>query len=64
MFGLGAFGDVPFGGVPPYYKVDAAHTKAGQERLRAYFEALGRFVDKFSRVEAAVTKALWLYAKT
>ena len=65
MFGFGAFGESAFGDAPdPIYKVSAAHTKEGKERLRAYYEALGRFVDKFSRVEAAMTLTLWHYAKT
>jgi hypothetical protein len=65
MFGFGAFGESAFGEVPdPIYRISAAHTKEGKERLRAYYEALGRFVDKFSRVEAAMTLTLWHYAKT
>lgn len=46
------------------YTVPAAHTKEGKERLRAYYEALGRFVDMFARVETAITLTLWHYAKT
>lgn len=54
----------PIGAAPFLYHIPASHTKEGRERLRAYYEALGRFVDKFSRVEAAVTRTLWHYAKT
>jgi hypothetical protein len=46
------------------YTVPSHETPEGKERIRAYYEALGRFVDKFSRVEAAVTRTLWHYAKT
>lgn len=46
------------------YTVPAAETKEGKERLRAYYEALGRFVDMFARVETAITLTLWAYAKT
>jgi hypothetical protein len=61
----GPIGGAPIGSsYPLFYSIPASHTKEGQERLRAYYEALGRFVDKFSRVEAAVTRTLWHYAKT
>jgi len=67
-----AFGD-PFGA--PFgdggalaralrYEVPAAATPEGQERLRAYYEALGRFAAMYAQVEAAVQRALWFYAKT
>ena len=46
------------------YRVPASRTAEGQKRLREYYEALGRFVDMFSRVEAAATLTLWHYAKT
>lgn len=36
-----------------FYKVTAAETEEGKERLRAYYEALGRFVDMFARIETA-----------
>ena len=49
---------------PTLYIVPASETPEGKERLRAYYEALGRFVDFFSRVETAVTLMLRLYAKT
>lgn len=49
---------------PFNYVVAASATKDGQERLRAYYEALGRFIDMFSRVETAMTLTLWHYAKT
>jgi hypothetical protein len=66
MFGFGAFGESAFGDVPDRftYTVPASETKEGQERLRAYYEALGRFVDMFARVETAITLTLWHYAKT
>lgn len=61
----GPIGGAPIGGVPfPIYRIEAAHTTKGKERLREYYGALGRFVDKFSRVEATVTLTLWHYAKT
>lgn len=66
MLGFGAIGESAIGALPDrlIYRVPAAHTKEGKERLRTYYEALGRFVDKFSRVEAAMTLTLWHYAKT
>ncbi len=66
MLGFGAIGESAIGEIPErlIYRIPAANTKEGKERLRAYYEALGRFVDKFSRVEAAMTLTLWHYAKT
>jgi len=46
------------------YKTPASATEEGQKRLQAYYEALGRFVDMFSRIETAVTLTLWAYAGT
>jgi hypothetical protein len=46
------------------YKIPASQTPEGKKRITEYYEALGRFVDMFSRVEAAVTLTLWHYAKT
>jgi hypothetical protein len=46
------------------YKIPASETKEGKEHLRAYYEALGRFVDMFARVETAITLTLWGYAGT
>jgi len=46
------------------YHIPAADTPEGKERIRAYYEALGRFVDMFAVVETAVTLTLWTYAKT
>jgi hypothetical protein len=46
------------------YNIPVSETPEGKERLRAYYEALGRFVDIFARVETAVTLTLWRYAKT
>jgi hypothetical protein len=45
------------------YRIPASQTPEGRKRLAEYYEALGRFVDVFSRVEAAVTLTLWHYAK-
>ncbi len=65
MFGMGPFSSAPFSSMPRFpYIVPAAHTKEGKERLRAYYEALGRFVDMFARVEIAMTLTLWHYSKT
>lgn len=41
----------------------ASQTPEGKERLRAYYEALGRFVDMFSKAERAVHLVLRNYAK-
>jgi hypothetical protein len=49
---------------PRLYNIPVSETPEGKERLRAYYEALGRFVDIFARVETAVTLTLWRYAKT
>jgi hypothetical protein len=46
------------------YIVPAAETEEGKKRLNDYYQALGRFVDMFARVETAVTLTLWHYAKT
>lgn len=46
------------------HRIPASQTQDGKNRLREYYESLGRFVDMFSRVEAAVTLTLWHYAKT
>lgn len=46
------------------HRIPASRTPDGQKRLREYYEALGRFVDIFSRVEAAIALTLWHYAKT
>jgi len=51
--------------MPMYlYRIPASQTPEGKKRLTEYYEALGRFVDMFSRVEAAITLTLWHYAKT
>jgi hypothetical protein len=59
-------GSRPFGMLPDffYYTIPASNTEEGKQRLSAYYEALGRFVDMFSRVETLVTLTLWHYAKT
>ncbi len=65
MLGFGPLGSSPLGAIRRFpYVIPAAHTKEGKERLRAYYEALGRFVDMFARVETAMTLTLWHYAKT
>jgi hypothetical protein len=46
------------------YNIPISQTPEGKERLRAYYEALGRFVDAFARVETAMALTLRLYAKT
>jgi hypothetical protein len=53
-----------FSAFPTPYFIPASQTQEGQERLREYYEALGRFVDMFARAETAVTLTLWHYAKT
>jgi hypothetical protein len=63
-YGMGGYGTGPYGGLRKIYKIPASETPEGKERLRAYYEALGRFVDMFSIVEAAVTFTLRAYAKT
>src|SRR5258706_12895823 len=46
------------------YHVPASATKEGMEHERAYYEALGRFVQLFAEVEKTVAQTLWAYAKT
>lgn len=46
------------------YPIAASMTEEGKERERLYFEALGRFVHMFARMESALTLSLWFYAKT
>lgn len=55
---------VASGAAAPFYTVPRSDTKIGKERLRSYYEALGRFIDMFSQVETAITLTLRLYAKT
>src|SRR3954470_13597851 len=67
--GWGPLGTRGFSGSPDlslsvFYKVPASETSEGKERIRAYYESLGRFVDKFARVEAAVAHTLWVYAQS
>ena len=54
----------PFNTTPFNYSVPASETPQGKERIRAYHEALGRFIDMFSRAEAAVEYVLRHYAET
>lgn len=63
MLGFGALGEFALGEGPPMYTIPASETPEGQERLRAYYYALGRFVDMFAEVEAGITRTLWHYAK-
>jgi len=46
------------------YKVPASQTEEGKERIRAYYEALGCFVDIFAKIETGITLTLWKYART
>jgi len=46
------------------YQVPASETKEGKERLQAYYEALGRFVQMFAEVEKVIAQTLWTYAGT
>jgi hypothetical protein len=64
MLGFEPIGGAPLGAHFPLYRIKAEHTKEGQERLKTYYAALGRFVDLYSRVETAVTLTLWHYAQT
>ena len=50
-------------GLRSFYKPIPSQTPEGKERLRAYYEALGRFVDAFSRTEHAAHSVLRFYAK-
>lgn len=47
-----------------FYDIPAADTPEGQERERAYYEALGRFVQMFAEVEKVLSETLWGYAGT
>jgi hypothetical protein len=62
-FGGGPFGSMSFAEAFGYI-VPASETEEGKKRLQAYYEALGRFVDMFARVETAIALTLWMYAKT
>lgn len=46
------------------YHVPASETKEGKERLQAYYEALGRFVQMFAEVERVIAQTLWAYSGT
>jgi hypothetical protein len=64
MYSRAPYSRVPFSGMFPFrYVVPASETPEGKERLQAYYEALGRFIDMFARVETAVALTLWAYAK-
>jgi hypothetical protein len=58
------FGTATFGAPRITYTVSASDTIVGQELLRAYYEALGRFVQMFAEVERVVAETLWAYAET
>lgn len=60
-YGSGTYGSGPYGGA---YTVPASETEEGKARIRAYYEALGQFIDTFSEVETAVHLTLRSYAKT
>jgi hypothetical protein len=64
--GWAPLGTRPFSTLPDRfpYSVPVAESEERKKRLSAYYEALGRFVDMFARVETAVTLTLWRYAKT
>jgi|SRR5579872_4754387 len=47
-----------------FYNVQASETPDGKERVRAYYEALGKFVDMFAQAEDAIARTLWHYAQT
>jgi hypothetical protein len=65
MFLSGPFMSRPFMDTRrPWYTIPASETLEGKERVRAYYESLGRFVQMFSEVETAVSHTLWHYAKT
>jgi len=59
-YGSGAYGTGPYGG----YTIPASETEEGKARIRAYYEALGRFVDTYSEVETAIHVTLRHYADT
>ena len=64
MLGFGPIGSAPIGASGDFYTIPASETPEGQARLKAYYEALGRFIDIFSEVEATVTHTLRKYAET
>lgn len=64
MLGFGPISSSAISALPDWYTIPASETKEGQERLRSYYEALGRFVDMFAQVETAITLTLRHYAKT
>jgi hypothetical protein len=46
------------------YHVPASETEEGIKRERAYYEALGRFVQMFAEVEKVIAQTLWTYTGT
>jgi hypothetical protein len=47
-----------------FYRITAAETPEGKERIRAYYEALGRFAAMYARAESSAHSALCRYAQT
>lgn len=56
------FNSTPFNTAPFNYHVPASETPQGRERVAAYYVALGRFIDRFSRAESAIEYVLRHYA--
>ncbi len=50
--------------VPLNYAIPAAETAEGMAREKAYYEALGRFVQIFAEAERLVAQTFWKYADT
>jgi hypothetical protein len=57
------YNTTPYNTTPFNYAIPASETKEGKERLRIYYEALGRFIDMFSKIEMAAHIVLRHYAK-
>jgi hypothetical protein len=53
----------PLNTTPFNYAVPASETEIGKIRIKEYYEALGMFMDDFSRVEISIQLSLWHYAK-
>jgi hypothetical protein len=53
----------PLNASPFNYAIPASETEHGKERLRVYYEALGRFVDMFSQIEMTARIVLRHYTK-
>jgi hypothetical protein len=59
-YGSGSYGSGPYG----VYTIPASETEEGKERIRSYYESLGRFIGAFSEAETAVHLTLRAYAGT